>query len=436
MTPSLCRDCLARDQAAAGGLGRCAACGSPRIVSHPELCSLAIAHVDCDAFYAAVEKRDDPRLADRPVIIGGGRRGVVATACYVARIRGVKSAMPMFKALARCPDAVVVKPRMEVYAAVSRRIRALFEALTPLVEPLSLDEAFLDLSGTERLHGAPPAAVLARLQARIEREVGVTVSVGLSWNKFLAKLASERDKPRGFAMIGRAETEDFLAALPVSAIWGVGATMRTALAAEGIDTIADLRRADPARLVARHGAAGARLHALAWGRDARAVSPDRTAKNLSAETTFEEDVDDPQALAAHLWRLTVKVSDRLKAKGLAGRVVTLKLKRRDFRLLTRRASLAAPTDLSDILFRAAAPLLDREAAHGPFRLIGLGAGDLGPGVAGLPGDLFDPAAATRATAERAADSIRARFGADAIAKGRGLLTADRKSRVSRLKTER
>jgi DNA polymerase-4 len=426
MDAAICRDCLTRfdaarvDAARSGARGRCPACGSPRIVVHPELDALAIAHVDCDAFYAAVEKRDDPALADRPVIVGGGRRGVVATCCYVARIRGVKSAMPMFKALARCPDAVVVKPRMEVYAAVSRRIRALFEALTPLVEPLSLDEAFLDLSGTERLHGAPPADVLARLQARIEREVGVTVSVGLSWNKFLAKLASERDKPRGFAVVGRAETEDFLAAKPVSAIWGVGAATRAALAAEGIDTIADLRRADPARLLARHGATGARLHALAWGRDDRAVTPDRAAKSLSAETTFETDEADAEALAAHLWRLTVKVSDRLKARGLAGRVVTLKLKRADFRLLTRRASLAAPSDLSDALFRAAEPLLRRELAAGPFRLIGLGASALGEGGA-APADLFDPAAAARAKAERAADSIRARFGPESIVKGRGLI---------------
>lgn len=412
---ALCRDCLAD----AEGAGRCPACRSPRVVSHPELASLAVAHVDADSFYAAVEKRDDPALADRPVIIGGGRRGVVATACYIARIRGVRSAMPMFKALALCPDAVVLKPRMEAYAAVSRQIRTLFDALTPLVEPLSLDEAFLDLRGVERLHGEPPARTLARLQRRIETEVGVTVSIGLSHNKFLAKLASERDKPRGFAVIGRAETEGFLAGQPVAVIWGVGRSLAAALAEDGVRTIADLRRHDRTALIARHGAMGARLHDLSWGRDDRPVSPDRDAKSLSAETTFETDVAEPDTLRAHLWRLAVKVSDRLKAKGLAGSVLVLKLKRRDFRLLTRRRSLTAPTQLADVLYREGTLLLDGELSAGPFRLIGVGLASLvvaGPEMR----DLLDPDAARRARAERATDDIRRRFGDAAIAKGRGL----------------
>jgi DNA polymerase-4 len=389
------------------------------MLSHPELDALAVAHVDCDAFYAAVEKRDDPTLADRPVIVGGGRRGVVATACYVARIRGVRSAMPMFKALAACPDAVVIRPRMEVYAAVSRRIRAMFETLTPLVEPLSLDEAFLDLSGTERLHGASPAECLARLQARIAAEVGVTVSVGLSHNKFLAKLASERDKPRGFAVIGRAETEATLAPLPVTAIWGVGRSLARALEADGLRTLADLRARDPARLAARHGAVGLRLHTLAHGRDARPVAPDREAKSVSAETTFAEDLSDPAALTARLWPLCVKVADRMKAKGLAGAGVTLKLKRADFRLLTRAARLAEPTQLADPLFRAADALLARETTGGAFRLIGVGLSALEPAQAAGPTLALDDAAARRALAERATDAIRARFGDAAIGKGRG-----------------
>jgi DNA polymerase-4 len=389
------------------------------VLSHPELDMLTVAHVDCDAFFAAVEKRDDPSLAERPVIVGGGPRGVVATACYLARIHGVKSAMPMFKALALCPDAVAVKPRMAVYAEVSCRIRALMEALTPLVEPLSLDEAFLDLSGTARLHRAPPALLLARLQSRIASEIGVTVSVGLSHNKFLAKLASERDKPRGFAVIGRAETEDALAALPVSAIWGVGRSLAQALAAEGLRTIADLRARDAAGLIARHGAMGARLHALAWGRDARAVSPEREARSMSAETTFERDIADPEALSARLWRLCVRVADRLKARGLAGRSVTLKLRRADFRLLTRAARLADATQLADVIFATAAPLLAREATGARFRLIGVSLSALEPAAgteAALP---FDDAAGRRARAERATDEIRARFGSDAIGKGRG-----------------
>ncbi|PJN96384.1 DNA polymerase IV, partial [Amaricoccus sp. HAR-UPW-R2A-40] len=205
--PSLCRDCLTPSP----DPGRCPACRSPRTVAHPELLDLAIAHVDCDAFYASVEKRDDPSLRDVPLIVGGGQRGVVTTACYLARIHGVRSAMPMFQARRLCPQAVVVKPRMARYVEVSRQIRALMEALTPLVEPLSLDEAFLDLTGTERLHKAPPALLLARLQARVEAELGVSVSVGLSHNKFLAKTASDLDKPRGFSVIGRAETAAFLA---------------------------------------------------------------------------------------------------------------------------------------------------------------------------------------------------------------------------------
>jgi DNA polymerase-4 len=414
--PALCRDCLARFDGAAR---RCPACGSSRVAAHPELDALTVAHVDCDAFYASVEKRDDPSLAERPVIVGGGRRGVVATACYLARIHGVKSAMPMFKALALCPDAVVVKPRMAVYAEVSGQIRSMMEALTPLVEPLSLDEAFLDLSGTQLLHRAPPALLLARLQARIESELKLTVSVGLSHNKFLAKLASERDKPRGFAVIGRAETEDVLAALPVTAIWGVGKSLAQALAADGLSTIGDLRAQDPARLTARHGAMGARLHALAWGRDARAVSPEREAKSVSAETTLEEDIADHAALSAQLWRLCVRVADRLKAKGLTGRSVTLKLRRADFRLLTRAARLADATQLADVIFAAAAPLLAREATGARFRLIGVSLSSLEPGAtadATLP---LDDAASRRARAERATDEIRARFGADAIGKGRG-----------------
>jgi DNA polymerase-4 len=389
------------------------------VLAHPELFSLAIAHVDADAFYASVEKRDDPSLADRPVIIGGGRRGVVATACYIARIRGVKSAMPMFKALALCPDAVVLKPRMEVYSAVSRRIRALFETLTPLVEPLSLDEAFLDLRGLERLHGEPPARTLARLQRAIEAETGVTASIGLSHNKFLAKMASDLDKPRGFSVVGRAETEDFLAQKPVSVIWGVGRSLAQALAAEGVRTIADLRRREKTELMARHGAMGARLHDLAWGRDARAVSPDRDAKSLSSETTFETDIADPEALRAHLWRLSVKVSDRLKAKDLAGSVLVLKLKTRAFRTLTRRRSLGGPIQLADVIYREGAALLEAELAAGPFRLIGIGLAGLSGAAPDAP-DLLDPDAARRAKAERAADEIRRRFGADAIVKGRGL----------------
>ena len=415
--PALCRDCLT---SFAGG-ARCPACRSPRVLTHPELTSLSIAHMDCDAFYASVEKRDNPDLRDKPVIVGGGQRGVVSTACYLARIHGVRSAMPMFQALKLCPEAVVVKPRMAVYAEASRAIRAMMEALTPAVEPLSLDEAFLDLTGTERLHGAPPAVLLARLVRRMEEELGLTGSVGLSHNKFLAKIASDFDKPRGFSVIGRAETATFLTPHPVRIIWGVGTATQAALEAAGIRRIADLLRWDRADLVARFGHMGERLYHLARGEDHRRVNRDEKLKSISKETTFFEDTADADILDGHLWRLSEQVADRAKAKGLAGRVVVLKLKRGDFQLISRRHSLNEPTQLTDRIYRAARALLGQAGARGPFRLIGVGIADLAPETeADLSGDLLDPQAAKRAGAERAADAIRARFGRAAIIKGRAL----------------
>jgi DNA polymerase-4 len=391
------------------------------VAAHEELHGLSIAHLDCDAFYAAVEKREDPSLRDRPLIIGGGRRGVVSTACYLARTRGVRSAMPMFKALKLCPEAAVLRPRMSLYAEVSREIRRMMEALTPAVEPLSLDEAFLDLTGTERLHGLSPAAAMARLARRIETELGVTASVGLSHNKFLAKVASDLEKPRGFSVIGRAEALDFLADKPVSIIWGAGRATVERLEAEGLRTLADLRRADRRRLAARHGAMGDRLWRLAHGEDARKVSPHSPVKSLSNESTFAEDVGDADLLDGHLWRMAEKVSARAKAKGLAGRVVTVKLKRADHRLITRRQALREPAQLADSLYRVARPLLARALPEGPFRLLGVGISELSQAVElDGAGDLLDPQAGKRGAAERAADQIRTRFGEGAILKGRSL----------------
>jgi len=391
------------------------------VVAHPELWQLSIAHMDCDAFYAAVEKRDAPELADKPVIVGGGRRGVVSTACYIARTFGVRSAMPMFQALKLCPEAVVVKPRFQAYQAASRAIRAMMEEMTPAIEPLSLDEAFLDLSGTERLHGMPPAAVLARLTQRMETELGLTGSIGLSHNKFLAKMASEMDKPRGFAVIGAAETEAFLSDKPVRLILGVGQAAQAALEAAGIRTFADLRRWDRRDLAARFGSHGDRLWHLARGQDRRRVQRDARPKSISNETTFHEDTGDREILDGHLWRLSEKVSDRAKAQGLAGRTVTLKLKRTDHSLLTRRTSLREPTQIADRLYRTARELLAASGSAGPFRLVGVGLSDLVPEAeADLSGDLLDPGAAARARAERATDAIRARFGESAILKGRAL----------------
>ncbi|MFZ1468086.1 MAG: DNA polymerase IV [Paracoccaceae bacterium] len=415
--PALCRDCLTRFQTGP----RCPACRSPRIIAHEELDSLTIAHMDCDAFYASVEKRDDPSLRDHPLIVGGGTRGVVSTCCYLARIKGVRSAMPMFQALKLCPNAKVVPPRMAAYVEVSRQIRAMMEHLTPSIEPLSLDEAFLDLTGTERLHGAPAAVMLARLTRRMEVELGVTGSVGLSHNKFLAKIASDLDKPRGFSVIGRAETADFLRGQPVRIIWGVGTATQAALEKAGIRSIADILRWDRADLTARFGQMGDRLWHLARGQDHRRVTRNEPVKSISKETTFAEDTANPDILDGHIWRLAEQVADRAKAKDLAGRTVTLKLKRGDFQQITRRQSLSDPTQLADRIYNAARALFDHVGPAGAFRLIGVGISDLtAADQADISADLLDPGAAKRAAAERAADGIRARFGPAAIIKGRAL----------------
>jgi DNA polymerase-4 len=415
--PALCRDCLSQIEAKR----RCPTCGSPRVLSHPELETLTIAHMDCDAFYASVEKRDDPSLEGKPVIIGGGRRGVVSTACYVARIRGVRSAMPMFQALKRCPDAVIIKPRMQAYVEASREIHRMMEELTPAIEPLSLDEAFLDMTGTVRLHGKPPAVMLANLVRRMKDELGLTGSVGLSHNKFLAKVASDLDKPHGFSVIGAAETMDFLRDKPVGLIWGVGAVTKAALDKAGIRTFADLLRWEQTDLIARFGGTGERLWHLARGQDHRRVSAHEPVKSISKETTFLEDTSDPDILDGHLWRLSEQVADRAKAKGHAGRIVTLKLKRSDFKALTRRVSLHDPTQLADRIYRTARALFDQLDDTGPYRLIGCGISDLSKAdSADMAGDLLDPNAGKRSRAERATDSIREKFGNKAIVKGRAL----------------
>ena len=416
--PAFCRDCLSEAQE---DQTRCPSCGSPRVLAHPELFDLTIAHMDCDAFYASVEKRDNPDLAEKPLIIGGGRRGVVSTACYIARIRGVRSAMPMFKALDLCPEAVVVRPRMEVYAAVSRDIRAMMEELTPVVEPLSLDEAFMDLSGTQKLHGAPPAIMLARLVGRMRSELGVTGSIGLSHNKFLAKVASDLDKPRGFSVIGEAETHDFLMPKPVRMIWGVGQATQGALDKAGIRTFADLLRWEREDLHARFGAMGDRLYFLARGQDRRRVDARAPVKSISNETTFFEDTASTDLLDGHIWRLSENVSDRAKARRRAGRVVTLKLKRSDHSLITRRVALRDCTQMADTIYRTARGLFDQVDHAVPYRLIGVGISELVDEDTGdLSGDLLDPQARQRSQAERATDAIREKFGDKAILKGRAL----------------
>jgi len=411
---AFCRDCLIDTTEKAV---RCAGCGSPRLLRHRELNRLTIAHVDCDAFYATIEKRDDPSLVDKPVIVGGGKRGVVAAACYVARTYGIRSAMPMFEALRRCPHATVVRPNMAKYAAVGREVRRAMRALTPLVEPLSIDEAFLDLRGTERLHGMTTGKVLARFAQQVEREFGITVSIGLSANKFLAKIASDLDKPRGFAVLGQAEATAFLAPKPVGFIYGVGAVSAAKLAGDGYRLIADLQQAKEAELIRRYGEEGGRLWRLARGIDHRTVDPMRETKSVSAETTFEHDIGDLRPLEQHLWDLTERVSARLKASALAGSTVTVKLKSADFKIRTRARSLAAPTQLAARIFAAGRDLLVHEVGATRFRLIGIGVSSLEETVGDDLADLIDR---RTAEAEHAVDRLREKFGRDAVVRGLAL----------------
>ncbi|WP_375203002.1 DNA polymerase IV [Hyphococcus sp.] len=420
--PGFCRDCGETLTVTGGGARpRCARCGSVRITAHPEIFELSIAHLDCDAFYAAIEKRDNPELEDLPVIIGGGVRGVVSTACYVARTYGVKSAMPMFKAREACPNAVIIKPNMAKYAEVGRAVRQMMLDLTPLVEPLSIDEAFMDLTGTSRVHGGPPALTLAKLQARVKDELGVTASIGLSHNKFLAKMASDLDKPRGFSVIGKAETKSFLARQKVTMIWGVGKAMATKLEQDGVATIGQLQTMDAGTLAKRYGEMGLRLARLSQGDDKRAVKPERETKSVSSETTFNEDHRDVKWLEDVLWELCEKVSARMKASGFEGRTVTLKLKSSDFKTITRRTTLDAPANLARIAFAAAKPMLHDAAQGKAYRLIGVGFSGLSfAGETASAPDLFGDGNEKIAKTEKAIDAIREKFGKNAVQAGRAL----------------
>ena len=406
-----CRDCLVDLDFRAR---RCGECGSPRLVRHHALPALTLAHIDCDAFYATVEKRDNPDIADRPVIIGGGKRGVVSAACYISRTYGVRSAMPMFKALALCPDAVVIRPDMAKYVRVGREVRHAMQALTPLVEPLSIDEAFLDLSGTQRVHGMIPAKVLARFARDVERDIGITVSVGLSVNKFLAKIASDLDKPRGFAVLDQEEARTMLAEKPVGFIYGVGPATQEKLVQRGFRTIADLQRADEVELMKQFASEGRRLWRLARGIDDRKVVADRGAKTISNETTFETDIRDFATLEKTLWRLSEKVSSRLKSSNLAGLTVTLKLKTADFRQRTRSQSIHAPTQLAAKIFSISREMLAKEIDGTAFRLMGTGVSALRAGSAADDTDMLDRRSAH---AERAMDELRQKFGSAAVIRG-------------------
>ncbi len=411
---AICRECLTTGETP---WARCPACASPRVIAHAELEQLSIAHMDCDAFYASVEKRDRPELRDKPVIVGGGKRGVVSTACYVARQYGVGSAMPMFKALKACPEAVVIKPNFAKYKPVSDHIFSKLRSLTPLVQTLSLDEAWIDLKGTERLDGGPAALQLARAQKEIEAETGVTVSIGLAPNRFLAKVASELDKPRGFSVIG-SEARGLLAPRSVKILPGVGPVFARTLNSDGFATVGDLARAEAKDLAKRYGEWGLRLHDLSHGRDARSVNPEFDRRGMSAETTFNEDLTSLEALEAELWPLCEKLASKARRDGVASRVVVLKLRRTDFKILTRRQTLADPVQTARALFGAGREMLKGELGR-PYRLIGIGMADV-QDAEDAPVGLFDTGEQRALKTETAIDRLREKFGKDAVVAGRAL----------------
>ncbi|MGE0766189.1 MAG: DNA polymerase IV [Hyphomicrobiaceae bacterium] len=383
---ALCRDCC--EWHLTDG-ENCIGCGSARLVRHAELEVLHIAHIDCDAFYASVEKRDRPELSEEPLIVGhAGGRGVVTTACYIARRFGVRSAMPMFQALERCPQATVITPDMAKYRRVGLEVREIFREATEAVEPVSLDEAYLDLSPEHRHEAMPAAEALALISHRVESEIGITVSIGLAPNKLLAKLASELQKPRGFSVIGRAEAKEFLAGLAVSKINGVGPATAARLKSAGIETIADLQQVTEAELVAHHGKFGRRLAQFAEGHDDRAVTPDRPTKSISSETTFRVDTGSVDELMATLEDLAGRVQTALERKGLAGSAVVVKLKTARFQTVTRARRLPHPTQRAAVLLEAARGLVEKEADGRLFRLAGIGVDGIVPAAEADPPDLF------------------------------------------------
>jgi len=409
---AFCRDCDSET-----ARRPCPHCGSVRIVSHPELFTLTIGHVDCDAFYASIEKRDHPEWRDLPLIVGGGVRGVVSTCCYIARIYGVRSAMPMYKARQLCPQAIVVPPDMRKYVAVSRQMRGMMEELTPLMQMQSVDEAVLDLAGTQSLHHAPPAIVLNRLARRVEAELGITISIGLGPNRLLAKLAAERGKPRGFFTFGT-EAASVLAPEPVRILPGIGPAQARRLEGMGITTIGQLAALDE-RAAMRLGDEGLSLAARARGEDTRRVVSERVSKSISAETTFETDLRDQPLLEAELWRLCEKLGRRLKAEQLAAAGLVLKLRTASFQLRTRSQRLPNPTQLPETIFETGKALLARETDGTSFRLIGIGAAPLAAVEQADKGDLADTQTPRRAARQDAIDRLRARFGDSAIRRGRG-----------------
>lgn len=414
---SICRECLSTFDSK---VLYCANCESLNLISHKEIEKLDIAHVDCDAFYASIEKRDNPKLKNSAVIIGGGKRGVVATACYLARIKGVRSAMPMYKALKLCPSAIIIKPNMSKYRDASRKIQNLMNQLTPLTEPISLDEAFLDLSGTKKLHKKIPAVLLAELSKKINQEVGISVSIGLSYNKFLAKICSDLDKPKGFSLLGRGDSKKFLSSQPVEILWGVGKILKRKLNDDGIKTISQIEELGIKEVINRYGSIGSHIYSLSQGKDLRRVVPQRQIKSISHETTFENDISDKEVLEKKLWSLCEKVSKRSKEKGLGGQTITLKLKTKEFKLISRSCTIDEPTQIGELIFQNSKTLLDREDDKVKYRLIGVGISNLKDSELCDLFDLINISKTKNAKIEYAIDDIRNKFGKDLIKKGRSI----------------
>lgn len=430
----ICRDCLLAghygfsEQDARLLAPACPSCGGRRVVLHDELFSLTMAHVDCDAFYCSVEKRDNPDLIDKPVIVGGGDRGVVAAACYVARQYGIRSAMPSWQARKACPDLVVIKPRMSHYQHVGRQIRQMMLSLTPLVQPLSVDEAFLDLTGTQKLHKKSPAEVLAAFQQRVRSEIGVTVSVGLAQNKSMAKIASDQDKPDGYYVIGQAEAQSWLQDKPVQILFGLGKVTTKKLNAAGLHKCSDIVACPSSRLRTLLGRDSERVKQLACGIDPRIVETSRAAKSISSETTFAHDMSALPDLLSIAETLAQSVSQRLKEQQMDAVNVTVKLKRPNHQLLTRTKRLDRPTQMAHRLFEVASELITKEARPDKsWRLLGVGVSVRdesadSPDRAEPGPDLFDHPdqddGHRQDRLEQALDSVRTKLGAELVKTGR------------------
>ncbi|MBL6604956.1 MAG: DNA polymerase IV [Alphaproteobacteria bacterium] len=424
----LCRACLGSGYVGMAERPKsCIECGSEALVLHDELFSLSLAHIDCDAFYCSVEKRDNPTLVDRPVIVGGEQRGVVAAACYIARRYGIRSAMPTWQAKRACPELVIIKPRMAVYQTIGRQIREMMLGLTPLVQPLSIDEAFLDLAGTQKLHHASPALSLARLQKHIKTELGLTVSIGLAANKSLAKIASDQDKPNGFYVIGAVEAKSWLEKRPASLLFGLGKSQMAKLKSAGVNTCGDIVNLPAGRQHSLFGSDALRLVNLASGIDERPVVPHSRAKSISSETTFSTNISELDMLLAKAEILSAKVSRQLKAKRRAAIRVTVKLKFPTHRLITRSRMLAAPSQMHHDIFAAATDLLRAETGNGKsYRLLGVGVElseqDIAEADAAPTSllDLVDEGRQKKNKLEVVIDQLHEKLGDDVVKTGRQL----------------